>query len=369
MSRTAPAHPSEPLLENVVSALTGATNRRQLARPSVKDQMARAADEYDELAAEACGRALLEHLCRAPEDLRALEALLILGLAHPSVLLRHCVSLRAEGERLAFQLSRAGEPERAASLIEMIEEHERAAELAEADSATELGEGATERIERCLRLADEAARSGRIEQAIQLLQEVILLDCDRRDVARMIRDLRFQELQQRGRARKLGRWMLFSTAGVGLIALVVMRERSVAQVQAAVPAAIPGDEVSMRVRHAALSELISERRVWLGLPQALIERDELERDLTDLDRQAESKERSITDARRRDELLANDLLERGRMYAGQGRFETALADLKRALEVGSEHWVDRRRAEVEVAAIEGWLARQTPEASSTKEQR
>jgi tetratricopeptide (TPR) repeat protein len=360
VSLTASASNAEPLLDNVVNALTGVSDRRQTARPGLQAQMSRAAQEYDELAAEACGRALLEHLCRTPEDLRALEALLILGLAHPSVLKRHCVSLEAEGRRLSILLANAGEKERAESLTRTIEEHvgKNGIEPDPTAAPAQLAEGAAERIEHCLRLADEAASSGRLEDAIRLLQEVILLDRDRRDVARMIRDLRFQDQERRKRASKVGRYALAILVIAGALGLAVIRERDVARRHAAIPPAIPGNVESMRARQQALAGLISSDHVWLGLPQAWIERDQLAHDLAEIDRIAAAKERDISEAQKKDELLAKDLLERGRMYANQGRFEPALTDLRRALEVGSEHWTERHRTEAEVAAIEAWLAKQ-----------
>ncbi len=86
------------LVEDVVNALTGGDLQRdEESVDDLRERMEGAATEFDERTAFAFGRALLDSLCEDPGNLRQLEALLILGLAHPDVLERHRISLAVEG--------------------------------------------------------------------------------------------------------------------------------------------------------------------------------------------------------------------------------------------------------------------------------
>ena len=102
------------IVEDVVSALTCGFDDSDDPR-DLSLKLQRAAEEFDRRTADAFGRALLDSLCEDPANLRQLEALLILGLAHPDVLRKHRISLAVEGRRLAVLLERSGELERARS--------------------------------------------------------------------------------------------------------------------------------------------------------------------------------------------------------------------------------------------------------------
>ena len=49
-----------------------------------------------------------------------LEALLVLGLAHPEVFERHRISMPQEGRRFAILLERAGNPQRAEDMLRLL---------------------------------------------------------------------------------------------------------------------------------------------------------------------------------------------------------------------------------------------------------
>jgi len=62
--------------------------------------------------------------------------------------------------------------------------------------------------------------------------------------------------------------------------------------------------------------------------------------------------------------VAEAIRLRGMLYAQQGRFEDALAELRRALETGGPAWPQRGDVEKNVAAIAEWIE-QRPERQGT----
>jgi len=95
-------------IEEVLGTLTGPAGRS-------------AARRLDRVAAEACGEALVERLCAMPADTSLIEALVLLGLAHPGMLERRGISPTKEGRRLVELLSRAGHAARARGIVELLD--------------------------------------------------------------------------------------------------------------------------------------------------------------------------------------------------------------------------------------------------------
>jgi hypothetical protein len=361
-------------VDDVVTALTGTVDASGSRHPILQDQMRRATEEFDLRTAEAFARALLEALCQEPIDPRRLEALLILGLAHPSILDRHRISLQKEGERLAAMLSGQGQHDRARTLLAVIENaaKENAAAEAptpEAAAATEAAAAAAAspiaqleardhaKIESLLRQADDAAAQRRTGRAIQLLQQVIALDGDRRDVGRMIRDLRWQEQEGRARtARRLKFVAFILVLGAGIAGLV-WRENQVQQRFGAIPAARDGDMPSMRARLTAIDELVAEERVWFAMASAISERTDLQRELAQIEARAAAKKESADREAANTARLAEATRERGMLLAKKGQFGEALVELRRSLDLGGANWPARRDVESNVAAISEWIAK------------
>jgi tetratricopeptide (TPR) repeat protein len=353
-------------VDDVVTALTGSVLTSGDARPVLAEQMKRATEEFDLRTAEAFARALLEALCQDPIDPRRLEALLILGLAHPTILDQHRISLRKEGERLAAMLAAQGQRERAQTLLATIERAAEALDAAAGDASTDASSAAggaeparnerdQARIEQLLREADTAAGRGRTAAAIRLLQEVVTLDRDRRDVARMIRDLRWQVEERRLRGRR--RWKLAGLTLVlgALAAGLAWRETDVSRRYAALPPSAPGDEAALRARLAAIDEFVARERVWLGMAAALSERTALQREVADLDARASAARAARDAALSRASDLADSARTRGLDLAQRGRFPEALLELRRALEAGGPDWAPRREVEANAAAIAEWI--------------
>lgn len=374
-------------VDDVVTALTGTVMPSGDARPVFEDQMKRATEEFDLRTAEAFARALLEALCQEPIDPRRLEALLILGLAHPTILEHHRISLPKEGQRLAAMLTAQGQHERARTLLDVISkavsdttENEPAVAALSASNGFEFPpstSGATSvtpnanapiagpplnllerdhaRIEMLLRQADEAAARGRTSQAILCLQEVVSLDRNRRDVTRMIRDLRWQEQERRARSirrSKVAAWVL---AIVAATAGLAWREHGVSRRFDAIPRATPGEIASLRARIESIDALITVEKAWLGMGSALSERSDLEKAAREIEAVAAAKAAEVRLEVSQSSELAESTRSRGMLLAQQGRFDDALVELRRALELGGKDWSARSDVETNVAAIAEWI--------------
>lgn len=345
-------------VDDVVAALTGAVDTRGDARSALKAQMQRATDEFDQRTAEAFARALLESLCEEPIDLRKLEALLILGLAHPSVLDRHRISLAVEGRRLAAMLEHKGEIERARVLLDVVAQHESGALTQAAPEAPSVAPAATEEdIQRYLAVAEKAASRGRTNEAIRALQEVVALDRNRRDVARMIRDLRFAEKDRRVRFMRRLKSFAILCLICGLVAGAVWRERLLAERFAALPAHVEGDRASVQRRLDAIDAFVASQRLWIGLPDALRETTVLRTELTRLDEAQARRKHEEAVVRSRAFDLCEAARTRGLALAQEGKFEAALVDLKQSLTLADPAWAHRGEVQSNIDAIENWLAR------------
>lgn len=342
-------------VDDVVAALTGPHDASGNSSSAVREQMRRAADEFDQRTAEAFARALLESLCQDTIDPRRLEALLILGLAHPSILERHRISLRTEGRRLAAMLEHQGRFDRARSLLDVIE-HKLGPDdgfVVEAQASPE-EEAAQSEIDQLIERADGAAARGKNAEAIRYLQEAVAIDPRRRDIARMIRDLRWSEKERSERNVKRLKVAAGVFVLVGLGAAIVLREMHLDARYRELPAAST-DETSLRRRLEAVDELVGSNYVWFGMGPVLREQSRLRRDLDAIDQNAAEREHQTAVARAEREMEASAAHSRGMLLAQQGKFEEAAVDLRRALELSDPTWPERRQVQTNLDAIEAWV--------------
>lgn len=340
-------------VDDVVVALIGAAAAGD--RPfEVPEQVERAADDLDAATADSFGSVLIESLCSDSSNLGMLEALLVLAMAHPEVARRHRVDLTTEGKRLAMLLERSGQADRARHALESLAQHlpdERSLDHELAGIMRRNGD-VEELIERYLVRADEAIASQQPLDAVPWLQEVLLLDRSRRDVARMIRDVRYSEEERKGRASKrnkvLGVVVLISM----LISAVIVRESDIRTEMNALPAGEANDLISLRGRLAGIEELLEERHAWFGMVSAISESNRLNSDLARLEVKLarEAREANRIADQRAD--LAEAARERGLMLARRGEFVAALRDLRHSLELTTDTWEHRQRVLADVAAIE-----------------
>lgn len=343
-------------VDDVVQALTGLEDAGMDGEELLREQMHRATEEFDERTAQAFGKALLDQLCEDPSDVRKLEALMILGLAHPPVLEQNRIPIATEGRRLAVLLERAGDSERARCLLEVLAtrlpeeegvDHDLTEMMRRSGSTAEL-------VERYLARAEESVQKGRPMAAIPWLQQVLLLDRTRRDVARMIRDLRYQESERVAARRRRTRLIAF----VGLILLmvigVVAREMHIENAYRELPAVDENDLPGLQARLASLDGLVDQHRFWIGMFRPISERRQVEEAIEVL----RSREQDAVREREREvqhrEMLADAARERGLLAAERGDFDSALADLRSALELADETWAPRERVVADIEAIEKW---------------
>ncbi|MBL8856887.1 MAG: tetratricopeptide repeat protein [Planctomycetes bacterium] len=354
MSAQAPE--SNVFVDDIVTALTGPVDATGYATTALKDQMRRAAAEFDQRTAEAFARALLESLCAEQFDVRRLEALLILGLAHPTILDHHRISLRTEGRRLALLLESQGQTERARCLKEVIEQQlgsdDYIEEVDEADGRT--ADELEEEIATYLERADKAAAKGNNTEAIRWLQEIVALDRNRRDVARMIRDLRWSEKERKAknsqRLKYAGVILLLGAVVAGVFA----RESYIDMAYRDVPKSGP-DLAGLHLRLDAVDALLDSHYVWFGMGTALREQGRLRREIEKIEAEAAERASAVALEQARKIENAEAARSRGMLLAQKGQFEEALADLRQALELSDAKWSERDQVTANVAAIESWL--------------
>lgn len=348
---------NEHSVEEVVEALIGLADQSE-ENASLEAQMARAATEIDARTAEGYCRVLLGHLADQPQSVPELDALLILGLAHPSVLEANRIPLGQEGRRLALLLEQAGNTERAQSLLELIAtrapddrqvNHELASMLRRTGNADRL-------IDRYMRRAEDCVSKGNTKEAISWLQEILLVDRSRRDVARMIRDLRWGDQEQRIRWRSRVRGFLILLVVGSLVTMVVQRERAVASRYAAVPVAVQGDLGSLRQRLQQLDRLQEENPFSLRLWDASRERARLVVEIAQIEAQSAQIQIARRSEREAQLAIAESARKQGRIFAQQNRFEDALVQFERALADGPSDWDQRKQIEIDVSAIREWIA-------------
>jgi tetratricopeptide (TPR) repeat protein len=354
LSSTAADNPL--LVEEAVTLLTAPAENQPDARAGWQEQMQRAATEYDERTAEMLSKSLLEVLRRDHDDRNSLEALIVLALAHGRVLERHVATFANEGRRLALLLERSGEVDRARALLEELAARMPGDANIDRDLTAILRRtgGASVLVEKYLRRAEEAAARGNPMDAIVWLQEIVLIDKNRRDVARMIRDLRYQEKERKARNGRRLKLALLVVAIVGLVAAAWHREQRINEDYNNIPPAREGDLQSLQSRVADIDHLLDDEHGWLGMLSAIKEKSRLEREIDLLEDQAQRTQHEAEVARAQIQEEAEDARTRGLAFAERGQFDKALIDFRHALEISAPNWEHRARVQADVDAIEAW---------------
>ena len=342
------------LVDGVVNALTSPP---QEGVDDLRQQMQRAAEEFDRRTAEAFARALVDSLCEDPGDVRRLEALLILGLAHPTILEKYQVSLAAEGRRLCVLLENQGDVDRARSLLEVLATRMPDERLLQQDLASFMRRAGDvdELVERCLQRADEEVRKGRPMEAIAWLQEVLLHDQSRRDVARMIRDLRYQEMENLARRRRRNRLVALAFVLVGGVSGLVLRERRIAADYAELANATTDDASSIDERLAGIDQLIAGNRFWLGMFGAANERSELQKQKDRLDAKGAHARRKAEELQYQQQAQAESLRLSAISHVSAGDLDRARTEFEQALAISRPDWERRERIEANIVAIQELL--------------
>ena len=345
------------LVDEVVAALT-ASGAGVDGSSSLHAAVQRAKREYDENTLESFTRSLVRGLAAENQSLPMLEALVIVGLAHPRAFSQHRINLTQEGRRLAHLLEAEGQKEKAQSLLEILAVQDPQDRAVDQDLASMMRRNGNAEllIERYLKRATDLISGPRPLEAIAWLQEVLLVDRTRRDVARMIRDLRFQEQEKK---QRIGRRLRVFGATLLLVVAVggaILREVTLASAWRELPPAKPNDLVSLNARVLAIDAFQEDQRFWHGMFAASRERRDLRADIMKIEagRAADERESKA----RRDQQIAQAESERlnGRQFAEQGDFKRALESFRAALAIAPADWEGRTRVEEDVRAIEHWLS-------------
>jgi tetratricopeptide (TPR) repeat protein len=292
----------------------------------------------------------------APADL--LQAALILAVAHPHAAAKHKLLPAVLGRRLAVACEKGEDVDAAFAVLHF------SADLAPGHSGVERATASLMRrqgmvqelvdryLERAQRLLDE----GEHTEAIPWLREVLLLDRSRKDVARMIRDLRFDEVSsakaRRRRFRIAGVALAFSLA----LSVGVLREIRLRREFGRIQAAKPGDLPTLNARLAAVETFVSDNPVWHGALSVLKERTDMRVQIERIIAEEAAKAERDAAERERHDRIADSSVILARSLVSRGEYAEAIAEFQKALELGSPSWPWRERTERDVEALKEHLA-------------
>lgn len=343
--------------DEIVAALSGRPDGRGDHDLSLSERLDRLVRHLDRRDAVECAQVLGDCVFQERPKLAELEALVMLGLAHPRVFRKFGLSISSEGRRLALMLENSDRTEEARELLELLaqrlpEDREVQQDLASLMRRTG---GVEEFIERCIHRAEAQAKAGNYMDAVSALQEVLLHDQGRRDVARMIRDLRYEEQEVRQRSKRRSRGVLYFLGLALLIAAVGIRELSIRHAYAGIPEAPADDRESLRARLAAVDACLGEHLFWFGYFAAVDERSRLQRQIDGLEARIAEKQREAIRLLEQRVGMAEGARVRGLQAVARGEMKEALQQFRTALELCTDDWSHRERVRSDVIAIETWL--------------
>ena len=341
------------IVRDATLAINGAPEARGPLREHLEMRVEEVAALPPQVAGECCE--VLRGVAGNGEDAdpEVLEALTTLALAKPSEAERLGISAIASGRRLAARFEQDNRPDDAIGLLELLLESFPGSRAVERDlQAVMRRQGMVQNlVQSYLARAKALLREGKNQEAIGWMREVLLLDRSRKDVARMIRDLR---LQEKGSARPTaaqGRVVLLVMALLACLAYVGLREKRLHEEFVLIPAARSGDLESMHARLSALERFASANPIWHKSLMVVAERSDLRIEVDRL-QQRETLRLESEAAKARERAEAAELArERGLMRAADGNYEQSLADFRQALELAADDWEHRERVERDVAAL------------------
>lgn len=324
------------------------------SRADLKQLVGRASEIFDDETAKSRCESMFERLAQDANDLPALESILILTLARPELIGRLRVPVTQEGRRLALLLERGGDPQRAQAVLELLlarAPNDRALER-ELSSLMRRNGNLGRLVDRHLSRADECVRDGRRDEAVRWLREVLMLDPQRRDVARMIRDLNYADVERRGAWRK--GLKVASASLLCLLALtgVVWREIDIDARFERIPAAADGDLRGMQARLSALDQLVDESPLWMGLFRASRERSALRQQVERLRAEQAEHDAKQAQARALAITLADSQYSLARLAAQRYEFEEMRRRLESALSYAPSDWPERTQIVRELGALD-----------------
>ena len=309
-------------------------------------------------ACDDCVRLLMAARDWDPDDQRLLEELVILGLAWPALMGPHGLDLARLSQRLGEQQLLDERAEEARATLE------RATDLFPNDESLEriliavLREtGDIETLaERCMARVKQELDAGRPSRAIPWLQEVLVSDPARRDVARKIRALRTQI--DTGRQRRRIAWRALASFAViaSTIAALATRELDLRAAHATLPEADDTSIASIEQRLDALEAFAVAHPYWHGAHRVASEREELAVQVARLEAVEQARRADLQRQRAEQRGDADELMSGLEDLVRARRFDEALRNIERALELGGPDWGQRDRALADLTAVREYAA-------------
>ena len=320
---------------------------------NLRSQVRRVHVELSRRKASAFTKKLLNSLTENPEEMVQLEALVMLGFAHPDVARKHHISLATEGRRLGTLLEQAGRPDRAKEVFELLCESaptDRTMEIELAGVMRRAG-NTDELIERYMERAQGHMARGESKQAQPWLQEILALDRSRKDVSAMLRDVRHDQHHRLNASRSNRRFAVVFLLVLAAAAGVGYRERNLHNQYMEIPMAEEGNTVSMAARLGSLKTFQSEHPYWLGTSRVELEIEELEvQGQAILFEAVEAKKAKARDVADKTEL-AEGLRLLGLQSSDRGNFSEARERFEEALKEAPEGWEHAASVARDVLAI------------------
>ncbi len=340
------------IIEDVINALY-ADGIEGGPQGNLRNQVKRLHVEFGRRKASAFTKRLLNSLTESPDELVQLEALVMLGFAHPDVARKHHIALGTEGRRLGALLEQAGRVDRAKEVFELLCEYaptDRSMEIELAGVMRRAG-NTEELIERYLERAQKHMKKGESKLALPWLQEAYALDRSRADISALIRDVRHHQhhrlLSSRSNRRFAGASLLILIVAVGL----GYRESKLHNRYISIPSADETSPASMAARLGSLQLFQEENPYWLGTSRVELEIKALAAKGQELQFN-EAQARKAAAQEMADKANAADNFRRmGLQCSDRGEFSKALLQFEKALEVAPENWEHAGSTGRDVAAI------------------
>lgn len=343
------------IVRDATLAINGVPEQRGNPADYLRDRIAEVAG-FERSLLEECAEVFRNTVSAETEDVELLEAATVLGLAKPQLSMG--VEPIVLGRALAARWEEQGQVEGAKRLLEILMERHPAHKTLERDLSLLMRRQGmiSELADRYETRAKLLLAEGKVPEAVAWLREVLLLDKSRKDVARTIRDLRYQEMD-----RVRGQIALRRTVAVTLIislllSLAFLRERRLHAEYQTLPPAVNGDLASIKARLSSVESFIARHPIWHRSLDVVRERADLRVQVEDIEK---ARRQAIAAAAERDRLRREEAelaRQRGRRSAELGDFVGAIAEFERALELAEKDWEPRARVERDLQAIREYVA-------------
>lgn len=355
-TKGAPTMTSTLIVRDVTMAING--DRQSPVQPDLrlKERIA-AVSEFEREFLEECTQVLSTTETSEETAPEVLEALFVLGMTHPDLLREIGLNAATVGRRFAARMERDGQPEVSLATLEFLIEEDPTNRGVQRDYAALMRRQGLvgELVQRHLAKAQELIGEGNNAEAIEVLREVLMLDRSRKDVARTIRDLRFQDIKKSQRRRELGRKLLMSIVAIASVTLIGLREYDLRERFNTMLVNEDRSIEAVRGRLASMESFIESYPVWLGAFDALNERSRLRVELERLEARAQEEAERLDEELRRRREEASHSRERGRVLTLGEDYSSALAEFERALELGGAEWTLREQTQRDIRAIREYI--------------